>query len=135
MQWTTSENSDDITALDFHPTQDNLLLAGGDDGLVSIFNISISEQDDSLVQAVQHGPINKAGFMHSDRFFALSSDQNLAIHPLFTEDQGASTAPILFGDVRPEIPCEYVVDVVKTGDDYAIAAGSHRFAPLPPCPL
>jgi WD40 repeat protein len=130
MQWTTPENSDDITALDFHPTQDNLLLAGGDDGLVSIFNISISEQDDSLVQAVQHGPINKVGFVHSGKFFALSSDQNLAIHPLFTEDQDTTTAPVLFGDVRPQIPCEYVVDIVKTGVDYAIAAGSHR---SPPC--
>lgn len=126
MRWTSPENNDDITAVAFHPTRDNLLLAGGDDGLVSLFDINIVEEDDSLIQAIQHGPIHKAGFLGPDKLYALSSDQNLAIHPLYAEERESEPAPVLFGDLRPTIPCEYVVDIMRTGPDFAVAAGSHR---------
>jgi WD repeat-containing protein 89 len=129
MRWQNAENNDDITALDLHPTRDNLLLAGGDDGLVSLFDLGIVEEDDSLVQAVNHGPIHKAGFFDTDRLFALSSDQDLALHPIFSAEREAEPSPVLFGDLRPLIPCEYVIDIVGTGTDFAVATGSHRSVP------
>ena len=126
MRWQNAENNDEITAVDFHPSQENLILVGGDDGLVSLFDVSITEEDDSLVQAVNHGPIHKAGFLQSDALFALSSDQNFALHPVYSAKRDEEPAPILLGDLRPLIPCEYVIDVVRTGTDFAVAAGSHR---------
>ncbi len=134
MSWHNSENNDDVTAVDFHPSQGHLLLAGGDDGLVSIFDVRISEEEDSLVQGVNHGPIHKSGFLSDHGFFALSSDQNLAMHPLYSLEREQEPAPIILGDLRPIIPCEYVIDVVRTGTEFGVATGSHRFV-FVHCPI
>jgi hypothetical protein len=120
-----------VTALDFHPTRNNLLLSGGDDGAVCVFDTEVAEEEDSLLQAFNHGPIHKAGFLGTADLYALSSDQNLALHPLTVDDVDADTdqtpAPKQLGDLRPSIPCEYVIDVLQSGPDHVVAAGSHRY--------
>lgn len=127
MRWQNAENNDEIVALDFHPTRDNFVLSGGDDGLVSIFDTRIAEEDDSLVQAVNHGPIHKAGFLGHDDLYALSSDQNLALHSLTLDDNEIERPmPDLLGDLRPVVPCEYIIDVFRSGFDHVVACGSHR---------
>lgn len=111
----------------FHPSQQSLLLSGGDDGLVSIFDTTIVEEEDSLVQAANHGPIHKAGFLGPSDLYALSSDQNLALHSLTLEDtDAAEPTPDQFGDLRPIVPCEYVIDIFQSGLDHIVACGSHR---------
>jgi len=125
-KWQNTENNDDLTALDFHPSKPNYLLAGGDDGLVSIFDVAIPEEDDSLLQVVNHGPIHKAGFLDEDVIYALSSDQNLSIHPLTTEDTTHDDpAPVLLGDLRSAIPCNYVIDICRSRSGAFVAAGTH----------
>jgi WD repeat-containing protein 89 len=126
MRWQNAENNDDITAVDFHPSRENLLLIGGDDGLVSIFDVNVAEEDDSLVQGVTHGPIHKAGFLHANALFALSSDQNLALHPVYSPERDQEPAAARLGDLRSIVPCEYVIDVVRTGGGFGVATGSHR---------
>lgn len=123
--WQNAENNDEITTLSFHPSHRNILLAGGDDGLVSLFNTDIVEEDDSLIQVINHGPIHKAGFLGDDRIFALSSDQNFAVHHVSTPGDEQDPEPVLIGDLRPLIPCQYVIDVVKSGGEYVIAAGTN----------
>ena len=98
------------------------MLAGSDDGLVSLFDVHIAEEDDSLIQVVNHGPIHKAGFLGDNRIFALSSDQNLAIHPVSTPDDEEDPEPIQMGDLRPIVPCQYIIDVFRSGQEYVIAA-------------
>lgn len=109
----------------FHPARPSIVLAGGDDGLVSLYDTNIVEEDDSLVQVINHGPIHKAGFLGDDRVFALSSDQDLAVHPVSTPGEEEDPEPIRLGDLRPIIPCQYVVDMVRSGQDYVIAAGKN----------
>lgn len=120
-----AENSDDITALDLHRSRSNILLAGGDDGQLSMFDTNIADEDDSLLQGVSHGPIHKAGFLGSDRFFALSSDQNFSVYPVSSPGDQEDPEPTVFGDLRPLIPCEYVINVFESGEGYAVAAGSN----------
>lgn len=126
-QWQNAENHDDITAVDFQPGQTSTVLAGGDDGQVSIFDSRIAEEQDSLIQGFNHGPIHKAGFLSLDTIYALSSDQDLALHPVFDDAREEEPQPLQLGDLRPKVPCEYVIDILRTGDDSIIAAGSHRF--------
>jgi WD repeat-containing protein 89 len=126
-QWQNAENHDDITALDFHPNGSGYILAGGDDGQVSIFDSGIAEEQDSLIQGFSHGPIHKAGYLDQNSIYALSSDQDLALHPAFNDSRAEEPVPIQLGDLRPKIPCEYVIDVVRTGPESVIAAGSHRY--------
>lgn len=124
-RWQNAENHDDITALDFHPSQTNIVLAGGDDGSVSLFDSNIVEEDDSLLQGLNQGPVHKAGFLNENSFYALSCDQHLALHPVFDDARAEEPEPVFLGDVRPLIPCEYVIDIVRTGGNSTIAAGSH----------
>ncbi|KAH0845514.1 WD domain protein [Fonsecaea pedrosoi] len=128
VRWQNAEINDEITALGFHPSRDNLLLSGGDDGVVCVFDTQIQEEQDSLLQAVNHGPIHKAGFLGPTNLYALSSDQNLALHSLTVDDADAETdqpAPDQLGDLRPIIPCEYVIDILQSGTDHVVACGSH----------
>lgn len=128
LRWQNSENNEDITALAFHPDQTNLLLSGDDGGLVSTFDTSIAEEDEALMLAFDHGPIHKAGFVDSHSIYALSSDQNLALHPSYRgSSDDADVSPILHGDLRPIVPCEYVIDLVKSGGRTVVATGSHRY--------
>ena len=124
-KWQNQENHDDITAVDFHPGANNIVLAGGDDGQVSLFDTNVAEEQDSLVQGLNQGPVHKAGFLDQTSFCALSADQNLALHPIFDDTLEDPPKPIEMGDVRPLIPCEYVVDIIKIGGQASIAAGSH----------
>lgn len=111
--------------MNFHPTRSDTLLAGGDDGLVSLFDTTIVEEDDSLKQVINHGPIYKAGFLGESRVFALSSDQHFAVHPVSTPDDAQDPAPSLIGDLRPIVPCQYVIDVLRNGPEFVIATGSN----------
>jgi WD repeat-containing protein 89 len=100
------------------------LLTGDDSGQVSLFDTRISDEQESLLQGLTHGPIHKAGFLGSavsagsarmEAFFALSSDQQLTLQPVFDESRRdeEEVKPIIFGDLRPSLPCEYVVDVLS----------------------
>ena len=140
MRWQTTENNDDITDLHFHPSRRNHLLSGGIDGLVSIFDTNISDEDDSLLQVVNHVPIHKAGFLADDIIFALSHDEQFSIHTVTSDVQDATvpvlgsisdtatddTPPIHFGDLRPVLQCDYVIDVVQISDKNLIATGTHK---------
>lgn len=113
------------------------MLAGSDDGLVSLFDTNIAEEDESLVQVIKHGPIHKAGFLGENRIFVLSSDQNFAVHPVSSPGDEEDPEPTLIGDLRPLVPCQYVIDVQKSGDEYVVAAGTNIEyvlpVPLPAC--
>ena len=110
------------------------MLAGGDDGLVSIFDTNIAEEDESLVQVINHGPIHKAAFLGENRVFALSSDQSFAVHPVSTPGDEEDPEATLLGDLRPLIPCQYIIDVQKSGDDYVVAAGTNiQYVLASPC--
>ncbi|OCT47725.1 putative WD repeat-containing protein [Cladophialophora carrionii] len=132
IRWQNTEVNDEITALNFHPSRDNLLLSGGDDGLVCIFDTEVQEEQDSLLQAVNHGPIHKTGFLGSTDLYALSSDQNLALHSLTVDDVDVEAdrtpAPDQLGDLRPAVPCEYVIDILQSGQDHVVACGSHSYS-------
>jgi WD repeat-containing protein 89 len=125
--WQSSGNCDDITALQYHPTEKSQLLSGADDGLVSLFDTTVQDETDSLVQGFNHAPIHKAGFLTDLAIYALSSDQKLSIHSVasFETEQSTLTQPIDFGDLRPLAQCDYVIDILREAGQVYVVAGSH----------
>jgi WD repeat-containing protein 89 len=127
MRWQTSENNDDITALEYHPSNDRIVLSGGDDGLVSVFDTNIADDNDSLVQAFSHGPIHKAGFLSDSSMYALSADEQFSTHPF--NDPGSDVSdtiqPVAFGDLRHVAQCDYVIDVLHDLHQPYIVTGSY----------
>lgn len=127
IRWQSSENNDDVTALQYHPSHDDMLLSGGDDGLVSIFNTSIQDEMDSMIQAFSHGPVHKAGFLSDKRIYALSADQQFSIQPVESSDSDGPDIiqPVVFGDLRPIAQCDYVIDVHPNNPNPYVVTGSH----------
>ncbi|RFU26649.1 hypothetical protein B7463_g9707, partial [Scytalidium lignicola] len=99
-------HSDDVTELQFHPTQSSLLLSGSTDGLVNIYNTTISDEEEALHQTINLGhSISHANFLSDVDIFALSHDERLAIYSLVTDtrEEVEERPPQDFGDVRERI--------------------------------
>ncbi|KAL8783680.1 MAG: hypothetical protein Q9213_004474 [Squamulea squamosa] len=123
-------HSDDITDLSFHPSHHPILLSGSIDGLVNLYDTTITDEDDALTQVFNHGSsIAHAGFLSDDEIFALSHDETFSIYKT-TDSANAETAvpAHVFGDLRPQLQCEYIVDLISSGlTGPVLGAGSHRF--------
>ena len=109
------------------------------DGLINVYNTSIIDEDDALLQIINHdSSISHAGFLSDTEIYALSHDEKFTIQHLIDDPGDGEEAvatnqkqepqpPLAFGDLRPVLNCEYVVDVIRSGQREAvIGAGSHR---------
>ncbi|PGH28157.1 hypothetical protein AJ80_00047 [Polytolypa hystricis UAMH7299] len=117
-------HNDDVTELQFHPSRSTVLLSGSTDGLVNIYDTTITDEDDALLQVIKHSSIHCAGFLGDNAVYALSHDETFAIHPLNSPDENVvEPAAIQFGDVRPILHSDYVVQVLFGGGGTYIASG------------
>ena len=119
--------------LQFHPTNPSRLFSGSTDGLLNVFDISFEDEDDALVQILNHGSsIHHLGLLSDTELCALSHDEFFSVYQFnLSGDDDSSRPPTAFGDLRTRLGCEYVVDIVFTPNRTAIlGAGSHRYEPL-----
>ncbi|PYH46425.1 WD repeat protein [Aspergillus saccharolyticus JOP 1030-1] len=125
LQYIESHN-DDVTELQYHPTLNHIALSGSTDGLVNIYNTNITDEDDALVQVINHGSVHHAGWLDEKTVYALSHDEDFAIHPMTDpDDQTAGEAePTQFNDLRQPLNCEYVVQLCQNSQGQYIAAGN-----------
>ncbi|KAK6520206.1 hypothetical protein TWF506_000488 [Arthrobotrys conoides] len=130
MSYVESHN-DDVTQLSFHPSITSLLLSGSTDGLINIYDMTIPEEDDALHQVINHGSsIHHAGFLNDSTIYGLSHDENLSVYKLADPNEDVEEPrPVVFGDVRPKLGCDYAVEMLLRGRESAgtgiLAVGSH----------
>ncbi|KAI9682300.1 MAG: hypothetical protein M1817_000354, partial [Caeruleum heppii] len=131
-------HSDDITELRFHPSQTALLISGSTDGLVNLYDTALQDEEDALLQTINHGSsIHRAGFLGDSEVFALGHDETLSLHQLTRPpDDIEVQSSTVMGDVREMLSCEYVVDVLDRGIEGAVlATGRHDEGQLDLIPL
>ena len=118
----------------FHPTHPTYLLSGSTDGLVNIYDTTISDEDDAVHQTINHeSSIHHAGFMAPNLrdVYGLSHDETFSVYSLTDpekeENNEEEPAPIVFGDVRSGLECEYVIDVLRERrrEEMWMAVGNH----------
>lgn len=104
---------------------------------MNIYDTSVADEDDALVQVMNHdSSISHAGFLTTTDVFALSHDEQFSVYKLETDPASdASEEPAaMFGDLRPRLNCDYVVDVTTSigfsEGEAIIGAGSNRYADL-----
>ncbi|KAK6340316.1 hypothetical protein TWF730_002079 [Orbilia blumenaviensis] len=130
MSYVESHN-DDVTQLAFHPTTASLLLSGSTDGLINIYDMTITEEDDALHQVINHGSsIHHAGFLNDTTIYGLSHDENLSVYKLADPNEEVEEPrPVVFGDVRSRLGCDYAVGMLLRGRESAgtgiLVVGSH----------
>lgn len=116
------------TQLQYHPTRNNILLSGSTDGLVNIYDTTVTDEDDALMQVINHGSVHHAGFLSESTIFALSHDEQFSIHPATNpDDPGQEPEPVDFDDLREPLGVEYVVQVCMGGQGPYIAAGNKMY--------
>jgi WD40 repeat protein len=118
-------HSDDVTELNFHPLEPNVLLTGSTDGLVNILDLRISDEDDVVITAFNHGSVHKAAFLNDTEVFAISHDEKFALYSM-ADDNKAATLDV--GDIREVIGCQYVANIYPKaqGAGAVIGAGSQE---------
>jgi hypothetical protein len=125
------------------------MLSGSTDGLVNVYDTSVQDEDDALLQVANHGAsIHHAGFISSSSqasstepldalVYALSHDETLSLYPrsdAASDDEGMAEvgengkgdSTVAFGDIRPRLDVEYAVDVLTISNTVVLAAGRHR---------
>lgn len=88
-------HSDDITTLLFHPLYPTVLISGSTDGLMNVFQVNETTEDDALQYTFTPDSVSKIGVFGHDYVYVLSHIETLSIWSLKTGD------PIVeLGDVR-----------------------------------
>lgn len=96
--------------LGFHPTDANLLLSGSTDGLVNICDMRLTDEDEVVMQAFNHGSVHRAGFLSTTEVFASSHDEKFALYNMADEvEKGSATLDL--GDIRESLGCQYLANV------------------------
>ncbi|KAI0837646.1 WD40 repeat-like protein [Hypoxylon sp. FL0890] len=119
-------HSDDVTELNFHPSDHSILLSGSTDGLVNIYNTIINDEDEVVMQTFNHNAsIHHAAFLNDTEIFAISHDEKLALYDL-AENSESGAAMTDFGDMRELLGCQYIANLVvkANGAGAVIGAGA-----------
>lgn len=121
-------HTDSITQLAFHPSQPNVLLSGSTDGLVSLFDVTQADEEDALQQVLNpRSSVHCAGFLTQDQAYVLTTDEQLLIYPLTEPVEGSEPAPVIdFGDVREQLSCMYVINLLRQPDGQPVVAYGHN---------
>ncbi len=121
----------DRSKLQFHPSRPQILLSGSTDGLVNVYNTTITDEEEALHQTINHGSsIHRANFLSDVDIFALSHDEKFSMYELVTnpEEGVEEPPPVHFGDMREKLEGEYVANVMRRLDGGSvIGVGSHRY--------
>ncbi|KAM6483211.1 WD40-repeat-containing domain protein [Trichoderma sp. SZMC 28011] len=117
-------HSDDVTSLSFHPTQPTMLVSGSTDGLVSVHDTTILDEDELTVQTLNHNAsIHDAAFLNNTELFALSHDEMFALYDVADERETGDAAQD-FGDLRKVLGCQYVANVTTKVDGSGAILGA-----------
>lgn len=102
------------------------------DGLINVYDTTIADEDDALIHIINHGSsISHAGFLSDTEIYALSHDESFTVQELDDPSEASPTGQsrLVFGDLRPLLKCDYIVDIIQSArpKEAIIGAGSHRY--------
>jgi WD repeat-containing protein 89 len=111
----TESHTDTVTELRFlpYPSQaSKVLLSGSTDGLVNVFDTTQAEEEDAVLQVINHrSAIHRTGLVGDD-IYALGTDETLSFYAQQSPDvNDQEPEPYALGDIREMLSCEYAVKI------------------------
>lgn len=107
-------HNDDVTYLNYHPTQSQYLMSGSTDGYVNVYDLTQEDEEEALHQVINYASVHLCKFITENKISILSHVESLRFDNLFTSnyEDGEKPEPRDLGDVRDLWNrCEYVVDI------------------------
>ena len=116
-------HSDTLITLAFHPEQANVLLSGSTDGLVSVLNLEIAEEDDALLRVLNpRSAVHCAGFLSATEVYVATMDEQLSFYSISISDgPDSGERDLQLGDVREQLRCSYIIDVLPGASQGSVA--------------
>ncbi|GMM30334.1 hypothetical protein DAMA08_030790 [Martiniozyma asiatica (nom. inval.)] len=118
-------HNDDITTLRFHPNR-NVLLSGGTDGLINLYDLDVIEEEDAMIQCINWCSVSSAGFLNTNRIWAKSHMETFATFEI-SKPQEIDPDSVVndhsdlnlkkskddkdYGDIRESWKCNYIIDI------------------------
>ena len=144
----TECHNDDITTLSFHPASSTTLLSGGTDALVNIYDLNITDEDDTLVQVINHGAsVAHAVFLaagEEEWVAVLSHDELCAVYARTSRQEegneegegvGEEGEKVEFGDLRGRLDCQYAIGLNRMAGWAVVGVGRHEESRVDLIPL
>lgn len=127
-----NSHSDDITQVKFHPEKSSQMASGGDDGLINIFDLSKSCEDDALMQTLNIGSsVGKFSWCLGSAGDRISCITQVGEHQLWDIDEGQTISMFDRDSLKEpgkeeEVP--YLFDVFQFNNLPHLAAGTNSGA-------
>lgn len=123
----TDSHAEDITSLSWH-SSNNLLLSGGGDGIINVFDTTIIDEDDAVLQVFNHGSsIHVAQFIDKNEVLAMSHMETASLYKLSYNQEDVPRDEIKeYGDLRPKLAIDYAISFDSGNAEQAMLfAGSN----------
>ncbi|BFZ57481.1 hypothetical protein PYCC9005_004533 [Savitreella phatthalungensis] len=108
----SDSHSEDVTSLYWHPSTD-LLLSGGGDSIVNLFDTQVSDEDDAVLQVFNHGAsVHIAQFVGKNEVLAVSHMETASLYRLtYASEQEPRDEVREYGDLRERLSTDYVISL------------------------
>ena len=95
---------------------------------MNISDTRITDEDEVVVTAFNHGSVHKAGFLNDTELFAISHDEKFALYSTAQSEEEKGSATLDLGDIREVLGCQYVASIFAkaNGVEAVIGAGSQE---------
>ena len=106
----TDSHAEDVTSLSWHPTN-NLLLSGGQDGIINVWDTTVVDEEEAVLQVFNHGSsLHLAKFVGKNEVFAISHMETASLYKLSYAQEDVPRDEIKeFGDLRGKLEMDYCV--------------------------
>lgn len=129
----TESHSEDVTSLCWHPSN-NLLLSGGGDGIVNLFDTTISDEDDAVLQVLNHGAsVHVAQFLGKNEVMCISHMETASLYRLSYAQENAPRDEVKeYGDLRSRLSTDYCISMdTGTNPRLYCASNDGTFSTIP----
>jgi WD repeat-containing protein 89 len=128
----SESHTDTITELQFLPYPaggSRTLLSGSTDGLVNVFDLTQEEEDDAILQVINHRSATHHTGLIGDDIYALGTDETLSFYVQQSpEEDFQEPDPYALGDIRERLSCEYAIKIWNDNTPL-LAVGIHSENP------
>ena len=123
----SESHSEDVTSLCWHPTN-SMLLSGGGDGIVNLFETTVPDEDDAVLQVLNHGAsVHIAHFLGKNEVICISHMETGSLYQLnYAQEDNPRDSVREYGDLRSRLTTDYCIGLETSGANPTLYCASNE---------